>query len=188
MTGGINSLTINPTSTVAICGGASGGIRAVNLIQGTVLAQMKGHEEGSSIESIQFSEIQTGTGPKSVEVIVSVGTDARVCIWEAGNFKLRSTGLHEDAVTSLAFPRALSNPHAAPTALNTTFITASADKTLKLWDYRTGLCLQTFLGHSDAIHSCAISSDGKIIVSGGEDGLGKSFEVGRQGEGHLGNN
>ncbi len=137
MTGGINSLTINPTSTVAICGGASGGIRAVNLIQGTVLAQMKGHEEGSSIESIQFSEIQTGTGPKSVEVIVSVGTDARVCIWEAGNFKLRSTGLHEDAVTSLAFPRALSNPHAAPTALNTTFITASADKTLKLWDFRT---------------------------------------------------
>lgn len=100
--GGINCLAVNPTSTVAIVGGAEGGLRAVNLVQGTVLAQMEGHEEGASIEQVAFNEIPTvntgggaaSSGP-SVTVMVSVGTDGRVCTWEASGFKLRSTGAHE---------------------------------------------------------------------------------------------
>lgn len=100
--GGINCLAVNPTSTVAIVGGAEGGLRAVNLVQGTVLAQMEGHEEGASIEQVAFNEIPTintgggaaSSGP-SVTVMVSVGTDGRVCTWEATGFRLRSTGAHE---------------------------------------------------------------------------------------------
>ena len=78
---GINSLAINTAGTVAICGGAEGGLRAVNLVQGTVLAQMLGHEEGSSVEAVAFSEVPIG-GAASVTVLVSVGTDGRVCTWE----------------------------------------------------------------------------------------------------------
>lgn len=101
--GGINCLAVNPTSTVAIVGGAEGGLRAVNLVQGTVLAQMEGHEEGASIEQVAFNEIPTvstgggaaaSSGP-SVTVMVSVGTDGRVCTWEASGFRLRSSGAHE---------------------------------------------------------------------------------------------
>lgn len=98
--GGINSLAINTAGTVAICGGAEGGIRAVNLVQGTVLAQMLGHEEGSSVEAVAFSEVPI-TGAASVTVLVSVGTDGRVCTWEANTFKLRTTGLHEVRSPSL---------------------------------------------------------------------------------------
>lgn len=98
--GGINCLAVNPSSTVAIVGGAEGGLRAVNLVQGTVLAQMEGHEEGASIEQVAFNEIPTvNTGPNSaapsVTVMVSVGTDGRVCTWEASGFRLRSSGAHE---------------------------------------------------------------------------------------------
>ncbi|KAK4702953.1 ribosome assembly protein SQT1, partial [Phenoliferia sp. Uapishka_3] len=167
--GGINAVAINTAGTVAICGGAQGGLRAVNLVQGTVLAQMAGHEDGSSIEAVAFSEVPV-SGAASVTVLVSVGTDGRVCTWEANNFKLRSTGLHEDAVTSIAF---------APGT--THFVTASADKTLKVWDYRRGSCEQTLLGHRDVIHSCAISRDGKLIVSGGDD-CAKVFLTGEQAE------
>ncbi|KAL8292441.1 hypothetical protein RQP46_001053 [Phenoliferia psychrophenolica] len=155
--GGITCVAINTACTVAICGGAQGGLRAVNLVQGTVLAQMAGHEDGASIEAIAFSEVPIA-GAASVTVLVSVGTDGRVCTWEANTFKLRSTGLHEDAVTFLAF---------APGT--TSFITSSADKTLKVWDYRRGSCEQTLLGHRDVIHCCAVSRDGKLIVSGGDD-------------------
>lgn len=94
LNGGINSLGINNASTVAICGGAQGGLRAVNLVQGTVLAQMSGHEDGASVEAVAFSEVPI-SGAASVTVVVSVGTDGRVCTWEANTFKLRSTGLHE---------------------------------------------------------------------------------------------
>jgi len=160
---GINCLSINPTSTVAILGGAAGGIRAVSLNAGQVLAQMQGHAEGSSVEAIAYSEVPI-VGAASVVVIVSVATDGRVCTWEANTFKLRATGTHEDAVTSLAFSPG-----------TTTFVTGSADKTVKMWDYRTGACLKTMLGHRDVIHGCAMSNDGKLVISGGEDGTVKSF-------------
>ncbi|BGP57761.1 hypothetical protein JCM8202_002413 [Rhodotorula sphaerocarpa] len=169
--GGINCLAVNPSSTVAIVGGAEGGLRAVNLVQGTVLAQMEGHEEGASIEQVAFNEIPTvNTGPNSaapsVTVMVSVGTDGRVCTWEASGFRLRSSGAHEDAVTSLSF-----SPHTP------TFLTGSADKTLKLWDYRTGTCLRTLLGNRDVVHAVAVSRDGRIAVSGSEDGTVRTFRL-----------
>ncbi|GAA5973037.1 hypothetical protein JCM11641_000375 [Rhodosporidiobolus odoratus] len=166
---GINSLAINPASTVAILGGAEGGLRAVNLLRGEVLAQMEGHEDGSSVEVVAFNEVPTTAsmgGGAAVQVIVSVGTDGRVCTWEASGFKLRSTGTHEDAVTSLSF-----SPHTP------TFLTGSADKTLKLWDYRTGQCLKTLLGNRDIVHAVAVSRDGKVGVSGAEDGGVRRFSL-----------
>ncbi|GAA5939230.1 WD40 repeat domain-containing protein [Sporobolomyces koalae] len=161
---GINCLAINPSSTVAILGGAEGGLRAVNLIQGTVLAQMTGHEEGASIEMVAFNEVPKAGGAAAVTVVVSVGTDGRVCTWEASSFRLRSTGSHEDAVTSLSF-----SPHTP------TFLTGSADKTLKLWDYRTGSCVKTLLGNRDIVHAVSLSADGKTVVSGSEDGTVRTF-------------
>ncbi|BGP34881.1 60S ribosomal subunit assembly or modification protein [Rhodotorula toruloides] len=166
--GGINCLAINPASTVAVLGGAEGGLRAVNLVQGSVLAQMEGHEEGASIEMVAFNEIPTigGASGASVTVIVSVGTDGRVCTWEASGFRLRITGSHEDAVTSLSF-----SPHTP------TFLTGSADKTLKLWDYRTGSCLRTLLGNKDVVHAVSVSRDGRVAVSGSEDGSVRTFRL-----------
>jgi ribosome assembly protein SQT1 len=70
----------------------------------------------------------------------------------------------QDAVTSLAFSPG-----------TTTFVTGSADKTLKIWDYRRGSCEKTLLGHRDVIHSCAVSKDGSLLISGGEDGVVKVF-------------
>lgn len=104
--GGINCLAINPASTVAVLGGAEGGLRAVNLVQGSVLAQMEGHEEGASIEMVAFNEIPTigGASGASVTVIVSVGTDGRVCTWEASGFRLRNTGTHEVSLNLSSTP------------------------------------------------------------------------------------
>ncbi|KAK4057440.1 60S ribosomal subunit assembly or modification protein [Microbotryomycetes sp. JL221] len=161
---GINAVAINPQGTVAVVAGAEGGLRAVNLVQGTVLTQMEGHEEGASIEAVAFSQVPT-VGAASLTVLVSVGTDGRVCTWEATGFKLRSTGSHQDAVTSLSF---------APGT--TTFVTGSADKTLKVWDYRTGSCVKTLLGPRDVIHACSVSKDGQLVISGSEDGMVRVFK------------
>jgi WD40 repeat protein len=43
-------------------------------------------------------------------------------------------------------------------------VSASADKSLKLWDL-AGNCLQTFVGHTDEVLSANFSPDGKQIVS-----------------------
>jgi WD40 repeat protein len=45
----------------------------------------------------------------------------------------------------------------------------SEDKTIKLWNLRTGQLLRTLTGHSEGIRSIAISLDGKLLASGGDD-------------------
>ncbi len=48
-------------------------------------------------------------------------------------------------------------------------LTASADKTLRLWDVRAGKSLRTFRGHAKAVNTCALSHDGQFALSGSRD-------------------
>lgn len=48
----------------------------------------------------------------------------------------------------------------------TRILTASSDKTARLWDPLKGECLQIFEGHSDEIFSAAFNYEGDIIITG----------------------
>ncbi|NEO58281.1 MAG: hypothetical protein F6K54_37680 [Okeania sp. SIO3B5] len=48
-------------------------------------------------------------------------------------------------------------------------LSGSNDKTLKLWDIKTG-CLRTFEGHGEAVKAVCFSLDGCYILSGSNDG------------------
>ncbi|HEY9300569.1 MAG TPA: serine/threonine protein kinase, partial [Phormidium sp.] len=43
---------------------------------------------------------------------------------------------------------------------------ASDDKTVKLWNLKTGQPLYTFFGHSKEVYSVAISPDSQMLVAG----------------------
>lgn len=45
-------------------------------------------------------------------------------------------------------------------------MTASADKTARLWDPETGACKQVLEGHTDEIFSCAFNYEGNTIITG----------------------
>jgi WD40 repeat protein len=46
-------------------------------------------------------------------------------------------------------------------------VLSSDDRTIKLCNFRTSRCIQTFTGHADQVKSISFSHDGKFIVSGG---------------------
>ena len=46
---------------------------------------------------------------------------------------------------------------------------ASADRTLKLWDSASGMELRTMIGHTDTVKDVAFSPDGRTIVSASAD-------------------
>lgn len=45
-------------------------------------------------------------------------------------------------------------------------LTASSDKTARLWDVQTGVCLQVLEGHTDEIFSCVFNYEGDTIITG----------------------
>ena len=51
----------------------------------------------------------------------------------------------------------------------TRLMTASADKTARLWDPLTGECKQILEGHTDEIFSCAFNYEGNTIITGSKD-------------------
>lgn len=52
---------------------------------------------------------------------------------------------------------------------NNMVISASWDKTLRLWDLRTGKTIRRFVGHTKEVYSVALSQDNRQIISAGAD-------------------
>ncbi|KZV80343.1 WD40 repeat-like protein [Exidia glandulosa HHB12029] len=165
MEGGITSLAINSTSTLAVVGGADGGIRVVNLLKGDLVGALEGHAQGESVEAVEFIEL-TGAGVGS-NVVVTGGTDGKACIWDLSTMRLRSTLEHKDAITKL-FAHPQPNSHL--------LTTASADRTLRTWDARTGTLLKEHGGHNGPINDAAIALGGARLVSAGDDGVCLVFD------------
>ncbi|KAF9223395.1 ribosome biogenesis protein Sqt1 [Gyrodon lividus] len=157
---GITSLAINPSSTLAAVGGTSGSVHVVSLSKGEVVGTLGGHAEGESVEAIQFIDI-TGTSDGR-GVVVTGGTDGKACIWDVSTMRLRATLEHQDAVTTvLAYPAPKSH----------LIVTASADKTLKTWDARTGMLAKEHTGHHGPVLSASLGLQGSVVVSAGDDGV-----------------
>jgi WD40 repeat protein len=52
-----------------------------------------------------------------------------------------------------------------------TFLTASGDATAKLWNADNGGNQRTFGGAADFLFAVAASPDGKLVATGGEEGV-----------------
>ena len=50
-----------------------------------------------------------------------------------------------------------------------TIVSASEDRTLRIWDVATGVCLNTMEGHTSYVNSSSYSPDGKSIISASFD-------------------
>ena len=65
---------------------------------------------------------------------------------------------HEGEISKITF-----NPQGSR------ILSASSDKSARLWDVDNGECLQVLEGHTDEIFSCAFNYEGDTIITGSKD-------------------
>jgi len=76
--------------------------------------------------------------------------------------RLRATLHHADAVTWLL---------AHPAPKGHLLVSASADKTLKTWDAKTGKLVKEHKAHHGPVLAASLGLNGSVVVSAGDDGI-----------------
>ncbi|KAG4984035.1 hypothetical protein JHK87_028784 [Glycine soja] len=93
------------------------------------------------------------------------GMDKKLIIWDIEHLLPRGTCEHEDGVSCLAW-------------LGASYVASGCvDGKVRLWDSRSGECVKTLKGHSDAIQSLSVSANHDYLVSASVDGTACAFEV-----------
>ena len=124
------------------------------------------------MESVAFCE--------ALPLAVTGDTDGNINIWDMGSYRLRQKLKHEvtnlnliwihwfpqETVTRLIFAKA-----------SPILFSASVDRTVKVWDVRTGELGKTFRGHQEAVLDIAVSNDGRSVVSASDDGTALVFSL-----------
>ena len=183
--GCVNSLAFAPDGNTLASASEDRTLRIWNAAKGTCLYTMIGHND--AVYSVVFSP--------DGKTLASSGKDNAVKIWDTTHGTcLHTLQGHEDIVSSVAFAQdgpgsdllipgyckkygdKLSIPNVIANLISTyvlhqgrTLASASADKSLKIWDTNTGQCLHTLQGNTDEVWSSCYARDGQKLASASED-------------------
>jgi platelet-activating factor acetylhydrolase IB subunit alpha len=121
---------------------------------------LKGHTK--AVLDVDFG------GPRGATLLASCSSDLTVKLWDPNDdYKnVRTLPGHDHSVSAIRFipSGAAGNPSSG-----NLLVSASRDKSLKIWDVTTGYCLKTIRGHADWVRDVAPSIDGRWLLSAGDD-------------------
>mmetsp|Transcript_21599 Transcript_21599/g.30249 ORF Transcript_21599/g.30249 Transcript_21599/m.30249 type:complete len:511 (+) Transcript_21599:187-1719(+) len=188
----VTSLAIHPVYTVIVSGSEDGTIKVWDHECGEYLRTLKGHTE--AVNSLSFSP--TGSH------LASSSSDLAIKLWDFSSYAcLRTLTGHEHTISSVKFIPSPSDSITLPSndanasdqksssageSTSSSFstgidaskagasflVSASRDRSVKIWDVESGYCVKTITDHTDWVRCIAVrESDGQIMATSGHDQL-----------------
>ena len=150
----ISDLALSQDSRYCLSGSWDGTLRLWDLKKGVTSRRFVSHTR--DVLAVAFS-------PDNRQ-IASGGRDKNLKIWNTvGECKFTvEQNAHTDWVSSVKFYQDTKNP---------IVVSASWDKTIKVWDNQTMSLKHTFVGHKAQINSLDMAPKTSYLASGGKDGL-----------------
>lgn len=156
----IQDLSLSQDSRYALTASWDKTLRLWDIARGTTSRRFVGHS--GDVLSVAFS-------PDNRQ-IASGGRDKNLKIWNTvGECKFTvEQHAHQDWVSCVKFYNDLKNP---------IVVSASWDKTIKVWDNQSMALKHTFVGHKAQINCIEMAPGTFYLASGGKDGLAMVWNV-----------
>lgn len=139
----VSAVAIHPKWSIAASGCADGEIKIWNLETGELERTVLAHTR--PVLSLAFSPLSN--------MLVSSSGDLSVKVWDVGKgmANVRTMRGHEHTVSAVTC--------AVDSSTNTEYVlSASRDKTIRLWELQTGLFVKSYLGHLDWVRAIAVAT------------------------------
>ncbi len=116
-------------------------------------------------------------GPRGGTLLASCSSDLTVKLWDPNDeYKnIRTLPGHDHSVSAVRFiPSGAAGM--VPSSGNL-LVSASRDRTLRIWDSTTGYCVKTIRGHVDWVRDVCPSEDGRWLISAGNDQTARLWDA-----------
>ncbi len=171
----VNSVTISPDGCHALSGSYDRTLRLWDLRTGELLGTFVGCERREGVRTV---------GPERGSAL-SDFLKRIMRLWSTGYDPYQQTGHRTIKPAALRVLRqsVLLLSHAqwdnavAITNDGRCVLSGSHERTLKLWDLRTGELVRSFAGHTDFVHAVALAPDDRHALSGSSDQTVRLWEL-----------
>jgi len=165
------SIALSPDAQILASGHEDQTIRLWNYDRDQCIKTLYGH--GDRVWSVAFATVDQRV------ILASGSADRTIRLWDFTSGQcLNVLNGHTSWVWSVA---ASPDGQSVPAELRGALIaSASYDRTVKLWDIRTGKCMTTLTGHTAPVVSVAFSPDGQRLASSSFDATIKLWDVASQ--------
>jgi guanine nucleotide-binding protein subunit beta-2-like 1 protein len=149
----ISQVTLTSDSRFVISSSWDGSVRFWNIATGKTVQQLVGHKKDVLAVAVSHDDRQIMTG----------GLDQAIKVWNTKGACKHTVdkNMHTDAVSCVKFYHGQKNP---------IVVTASWDKSIKVWDNLYMQLMYTFTGHKAQINSIDMVQNSSYLASGSRDG------------------
>jgi platelet-activating factor acetylhydrolase IB subunit alpha len=164
----ITSVAFHPVFSSLASGSEDYTIKIWDWELGELERTVKGHTK--AVLDLDFG------GPRGGTLLASCSSDLTIKLWDPNDeYKnIRTLPGHDHSVSAVRF---IPSGAAGSPSSGNLLVSASRDKSLRIWDVSTGYCVKTIRGHADWVRDVSPSFDGEYLVSAGNDNTARIWRT-----------